>query len=132
MHPKAERDVIDAAYKKLALKYHPDISTEPEAAEKMKLLNVAYEVLSDSRKRAAYDAKRSTGAEQERNSYVNMDSKHDNHLYRNLVIVAVILIPSIILVKFVPSLLPLLIRISIPAAAIVLIIWLISKREQNK
>ncbi|OAI12027.1 molecular chaperone DnaJ [Methylomonas koyamae] len=46
---------IKKAYRKLARKYHPDISKEPDAEAKMKDINEAYAVLSDTEKRAAYD-----------------------------------------------------------------------------
>ena len=58
VHPGAEREVIDAAYRKLAAKYHPDVSQVSNAAERMKHLNIAYEVLSDPARRAKYDASR--------------------------------------------------------------------------
>ena len=44
------------AYRRLAAKYHPDVNEAPDAAEKMKQINAAYEVLSDPLRRAAYDA----------------------------------------------------------------------------
>src|SRR3972149_4145084 len=56
VHPRAEKTVIDAAYRRLAAKYHPDVSRLPDAVERMKQLNIAYEVLSDPVKRAPYDA----------------------------------------------------------------------------
>ncbi|NJA04375.1 DnaJ domain-containing protein [Methylococcaceae bacterium WWC4] len=46
---------IKKAYRKLARKYHPDISKEPDAEARMKDVNEAYAVLSDTEKRAAYD-----------------------------------------------------------------------------
>ena len=58
VHPSATREVIDAAYRKLAAKYHPDVSTSPDADDKMKQLNEAYEVLTDPAKRVAYDKSR--------------------------------------------------------------------------
>lgn len=48
-------DAIRKAYRRLARKYHPDISQEPEAEARMKEINEAYAVLSDPEKRAAYD-----------------------------------------------------------------------------
>ncbi len=58
VHPNASKEVIAAAYRKLASKYHPDVSNSTEAIDKMKLLNEAYEVLSDPSKRSAYDRNR--------------------------------------------------------------------------
>ncbi len=46
---------IKRAYRKLARKYHPDVSKERDASERMKEINEAYEVLQDPEKRAAYD-----------------------------------------------------------------------------
>ena len=48
-------DDIKKAYRKLARKYHPDVSKEKDAEAKMKEVNEAYAVLSDPEKRAAYD-----------------------------------------------------------------------------
>jgi len=51
----ASADDIKKAYRKLARKYHPDVSKEPDAESRMKEVNEAYAVLSDPEKRAAYD-----------------------------------------------------------------------------
>ena len=51
----ADADAIKKAYRKLARRYHPDVSTEPDAEEKFKAVGEAYEVLKDPEKRAAYD-----------------------------------------------------------------------------
>ncbi len=56
--PRADREVIEAAYRRLAAKYHPDVDPSPGATERMKLLNAAHEVLSDPEKRRAYDLRR--------------------------------------------------------------------------
>jgi len=51
----ASEDAIKKAYRKLARKYHPDVSKEKNAEEKFKEVGEAYEVLQDPEKRAAYD-----------------------------------------------------------------------------
>jgi curved DNA-binding protein len=51
----ADADKIKQSYRKLARKYHPDVSKEPNAEEKFKEVREAYEVLKDPEKRAAYD-----------------------------------------------------------------------------
>lgn len=52
----ASADDIQSAYRKLARKYHPDVSKEPGADAKFKEINEAYEVLKDPEKRKRYDA----------------------------------------------------------------------------
>ena len=49
----ASADDIKRAYRRLARKYHPDVSKEPEAEARFKELGEAYEVLKDPEKRAA-------------------------------------------------------------------------------
>ncbi len=51
----ASDDEIKKAYRKLAKKYHPDVSTEPNAEQKFKEVQEAYDVLSDQTKRGQYD-----------------------------------------------------------------------------
>jgi curved DNA-binding protein len=51
----ASDDVIKKAYRKLAQKYHPDVSKDPQGEEKFKEIAEAYETLRDKEKRAAYD-----------------------------------------------------------------------------
>lgn len=58
--PDADPDVIRAAYRALAKKYHPDAQPEgkEQAEKKLRELNQAYEVLSDADRRARYDQER--------------------------------------------------------------------------
>ena len=51
----AIQDEIKRAYRKLARKYHPDVSKETDAEARFKEIGEAYEVLKDPEKRAAYD-----------------------------------------------------------------------------
>lgn len=53
--PSAESEVVKAAYRRLADKYHPDKNKSPEAAARMAEINAAYAVLGDPLKRALYD-----------------------------------------------------------------------------
>ena len=51
----ADADAVKRAYRKMARKYHPDVSKEKNAEEKFKEVQEAYEVLRDADKRAAFD-----------------------------------------------------------------------------
>jgi hypothetical protein len=53
--PQADPEVIDAAFRRLAIKYHPDTSKDPRASEKMRQLLEAKAVLADPQKRRAYN-----------------------------------------------------------------------------
>lgn len=61
----ASADDIKGAYRRLARKYHPDVSKEKDAEEKFKEMAEAYETLKDPEKRAAYDQLGSHAAGQE-------------------------------------------------------------------
>src|SRR5438132_14343899 len=58
-------DEIKKAYRKLARKYHPDVSKESNAKEKFQDVSEAYETLKDKEKRAAYDSLGSYSAGQD-------------------------------------------------------------------
>ncbi len=58
----ATADEVKKAYRRLARKYHPDVSKEPDAEARFKQLGEAYEVLKDPDKRAEYDQLRRYGA----------------------------------------------------------------------
>lgn len=51
----AGADEVKKAYRRLARQYHPDVNKSPDAEERFKEINEAYEVLSDDQKRTAYD-----------------------------------------------------------------------------
>ncbi|MDB6060288.1 MAG: hypothetical protein JWM78_391 [Verrucomicrobiaceae bacterium] len=60
----ADASAIKTSYRKLARKYHPDVSKEENAEHKFKELGEAYEVLKDETKRSEYDQLRKLGAQQ--------------------------------------------------------------------
>ena len=60
--PEAEDEVLEAAYRRLARKYHPDLTTDPEAPTRMIALNRAWELLGTSARRAAHDRERAARA----------------------------------------------------------------------
>ncbi len=60
VHAQAEQEVIEAAYRRLMRKYHPDVSSpdqrqDPRLQRKVREINAAYEVLGDKEQRAKYD-----------------------------------------------------------------------------
>ncbi len=61
VEPSAGEAELKTAYRRLARKYHPDVSKEAGAEEKFKAVNEAYEALRDPQKRAAYDQLRARG-----------------------------------------------------------------------
>jgi curved DNA-binding protein len=61
VEPTADEKAIKVAYRKLARKYHPDVSKEAGAEDKFKEAGEAYEVLSSPEKRAEYDDLRKYG-----------------------------------------------------------------------
>ena len=67
--PSASKDEIKRVYKRLARKYHPDVSEEDNAQKKFQEVSEAYEVLKNKEKRAEYDELR---------EYVNNPAKFQN------------------------------------------------------
>ncbi len=60
--PEAEPEVVTAAYRRLAAKYHPDVNKASDAQERMRDLNQAYSVIGDQAKRSDYDRQRQAKA----------------------------------------------------------------------
>ena len=56
--PVADPEIIEAAYRRLARKNHPDVNKDPNAHARMSAINQAYAVLKDPAKRSRYDAER--------------------------------------------------------------------------
>ncbi|MDR0900688.1 MAG: molecular chaperone DnaJ, partial [Methanobrevibacter sp.] len=65
---------IKKAYRKLAMKYHPDVSEDEEATEKFKEISEAYAVLSDDEKRKTYD----------QFGHAGMDGFSNEDIFRNV------------------------------------------------
>jgi len=60
--PEADPEVIQAAYRRLAQKYHPDLAADSDAARRMVAINHAWAILRDPESRAAFDRRRALGA----------------------------------------------------------------------
>jgi curved DNA-binding protein CbpA len=56
--PEAEDEVVQAAYRRLARKYHPDLAPGEEAAARMAAINAAWELIGDPAARATFDRRR--------------------------------------------------------------------------
>ncbi len=124
VHPEAEAEVIHAAYRKLAAKYHPDVNGAPGAAEKMKQINRAYEMLSDPRRRAEYDMSRTLSS---KHGPVKTTAKTLSSWpsWKTLLFVALILLLVFVVPRFGPAILFSLARFAIPLLVAGLVIWFI-------
>jgi curved DNA-binding protein CbpA len=60
--PEAEDEVIRAAYRRLARKYHPDLAETPETASRMAIINVAWEMIGTPAARTAWNRQRGAAA----------------------------------------------------------------------
>lgn len=70
----AEIEVIKAAYKGLAKKYHPDANNSPETRKRMRDINWAFEILNDELKRKDWDKTSGTKGNKAQSSYSKPDS----------------------------------------------------------
>ena len=125
VNPRAEKEVIDAAYRKLAAKYHPDVSQESDAAERMKRINTAYEVLSNPAKRAAYDASRGMAPAPDTPHQASPGLQRYTKAWRILLITTVLILLAVVLFRSGPALLLLVPRLLVPLVVIALVVWLI-------
>jgi len=71
VRPNATQDEIRKVFRRLVKKYHPDVNKEPDAEERMKEFNEAYEILGDSEKRRQFD----NGPENEEQSPVRSEKQ---------------------------------------------------------
>ena len=115
--PRAEPEVIQAAYRRLAAKHHPDVDPSPEAMERMKLLNAAYGVLSDPMKRRAYDMSQLRGQQQ-----TIGDTSTMQRPWWFLVLTVVVLL---LLLRF-------SVRLLLIAAPVLLVIWLLMSWQPRR
>lgn len=60
--PEAEDEVIAAAFRRLARKYHPDVAADSDGANRMATINAAWELIGDPARRAAFDRERAVRA----------------------------------------------------------------------
>jgi curved DNA-binding protein CbpA len=65
VHPEAEDEVISAAYKALAKKYHPDTSGQYKSSQRFLEIKEAYDVLRNAERRSSYDLLRACRASME-------------------------------------------------------------------
>jgi curved DNA-binding protein CbpA len=60
--PTANHEVIQAAYRALARRFHPDVAPDPETAQRMAAINAAFDLIRDADRRASYDREHGHGA----------------------------------------------------------------------
>ncbi len=81
--PEADPEVIQAAYRRLARKYHPDVANGPDAAVRMAAINDAWALLRDPASRAAHDRTRADRTRANRTSAVAADPPPADHPTRH-------------------------------------------------
>lgn len=84
VNKNASQEIIEKAYKVLVKKYHPDLQKDElkqEYEEKLKLINEAYEVLSDEEKRKQYDLELSQkeNINNQQNSYSQQNNTNNQY-----------------------------------------------------
>ena len=115
--PCADPEVIKAAYRRLAANHHPDVDPSPEATERMKLLNAAYEVLSDPLKRKEHDASRFHGQQQR----IEKTSITQHHWWFLVISVGILLL----LVRF-------NVKLFLIAVLVLLLLWLLMNWQRHR
>jgi curved DNA-binding protein len=76
--PDATDAELKSAYRKLARKFHPDVSKESGAEEKFKAVNEAYEALKDPARRKSYDQLRAGGYRAEESACCGHDQRTES------------------------------------------------------
>ena len=80
----ADENTIKRAYRKLAMKYHPDRNPDnQEAAERFREITEAYEVLTDENKRARYDQYGHAGVDEQMQDFWGRGGAQDSHAFRD-------------------------------------------------
>jgi hypothetical protein len=102
--PTAEPEVIEAAYRRLARKYHPDVSKQTGSSERMQRIVAAYEVLGDATRRAAYDATYPHLAERRRGSVASGSALRLGWLLVGVLVILLVALPPVraVLVRGLP------------------------------
>lgn len=82
----ASQEIINRAYKVLVKKYHPDLQNNPdikkEYEEKLKLINEAFETLSDTQKRKEYDSTFFYVSQEIKNNYQENNDVYQSNYYQ--------------------------------------------------
>ncbi len=125
VHPKAEKEVIDAAYRRLAAKYHPDVSHVSDASERMKQINTAYEVLSDPIKRAAYNAAQGLVPPTDTPPHAAARSQDLTNAWRTLLIAVGLILLAVLAFRLGPAFLLLVPKLVVSLVVISLVAWVL-------
>jgi curved DNA-binding protein len=83
VEPNTSTEQIKKVYRKLARRYHPDVSKEENAEHKFKEVNEAWEVLKDEAKRKQYDALRAGGYREGQEYHPSQQQHQHQHRYQH-------------------------------------------------